>query len=111
MLEVVDWDSSTDEAVVMSGFGARSNWYLNVLADGAEEIEIAGRRFRPEVRPLEEDEAVRVMAGYERRNRIAAPIVRFVLSRLAGFRYDGSEAARRKLVEALPLVAFRPSLS
>ncbi len=49
------------------------------------------------------------MAGYERRNRIAAPIVRFVLSRLAGFRYDGSDAGRRKLVATLPLVAFRPT--
>jgi deazaflavin-dependent oxidoreductase (nitroreductase family) len=109
MLEVVNWDSSTDEAVAMSGFGTGSNWYRNVLADGAEEIEIGGERFRPEVRRLETDEAVRVMAGYELRNRIAAPIVRFVLSRLAGFRYDGSDAGRRKLVATLPLIAFRPA--
>ena len=109
MLEVVQWDPSLREAVVMSGFGPGSNWCLNVVAGGAEEIEVGGERFRPEVRRLEIDEAVRVMAGYEHRNRVAAPIVRFVLSRLVGFRYDGSEAARRKLVEALPLVAFRPS--
>ncbi len=42
----------------MSGFGASSNWYRNVLAGGAEEIEIGGERFRPEVRRLETDEAV-----------------------------------------------------
>ncbi len=108
MLEVVEWNPSRHEAVVMSGFGPGANWFLNITAGGAEEVEIGDERFRPEVRRLETDEAFRVMKGYEHRNRIAAPIVRFVLSRLAGFRYDGSDAARRELVEALPLVAFRP---
>ncbi len=109
MLEVVDWDPAGGEAIVMAGFGARSNWFLNVVAGGAEEIQIARTRFRPEVRRLDAEEAVRVVAGYERRNRIASPVVRAVLSRLAGFRYDGSSQARRKLAGILPLVAFSPS--
>ncbi len=54
------------------------------------------------------EEAAFVLAGYEGRNRFATPLIRAVLSRLAGFRYDGSESARRKIVQALPLVAFRP---
>jgi hypothetical protein len=49
------------------------------------------------------------MAGYEQRNRLAAPLVRMVLSRLVGWRYDGSDAARHRLVRELPLVAFRPA--
>lgn len=57
-------------------------------------------------RALEREEAVRVMEGYERRNRLARPIVRGVLSRLAGFRYDGSSEARERLVEALPLLGL-----
>jgi hypothetical protein len=60
------------------------------------------------VRQLDADEAVRAVAAYERRNRIVAPILRAVLSKTAGFRYDGSESARRRLVEELPLVALRP---
>lgn len=106
VLEVVAWDPANEEATVISGFGPRSNWYLNVLAGGAEEIQIARRRFRPEVRRLKEDEAIGVMAEYERRNRAAGPLLRAVLSRLAGFRYDGSGQGRRKLVGALPLIAF-----
>jgi hypothetical protein len=31
-----------------------------------------------------------------------------VLSKLAGFGDDGSDAARRRLVQSLPLVALRP---
>jgi hypothetical protein len=52
---------------------------------------------------------VQVVAAYERRNRVARPVVRAVLSRLAGFRYDGSTEARDRLVEALPLLAFSPN--
>lgn len=106
MLEVVRWDAERGEATVMSGFGSRSNWLLNVEAGGAEEIRIAGARFRPAVRKPDTAEAVEVLAGYERRNRLAAPIVRAMLSRLAGFPYDSSPVARRRLVETLPLVAF-----
>ena len=46
------------------------------------------------------------LAGYERRNRIAAPVIRRVLTRLAGWRYDGSDESRRRLVGERPLVLF-----
>jgi deazaflavin-dependent oxidoreductase (nitroreductase family) len=107
MLEVVRWEAARREAVVMSGFGRRSGWYLNSLAGGAEEVRIAGARFRPEVRAVGEEEAMGILADYERRNRLVSPVVRAVLSRLAGFEYDGSPAARRRLVGELPLLAFR----
>jgi hypothetical protein len=71
-------------------------------------VQIGRLRFAPVVRPLASDEAVEVLADYERRNRLLAPLVRAVLSKLAGFRYNGSDAARRRLVQTLPLVALRP---
>jgi hypothetical protein len=108
MLEVVGWDSEKHEAIVMSGFGPDASWRLNVLAGGAVEVQIAGLRFEPRVRSPEREEAVAVVADYERRNRLAGPVVRAILSRLAGFRYDGSTESRRKLVETLPLVALSP---
>jgi len=92
----------------MSGFGHSSQWYRNVLAGQAVEVRIARLRFAPGVRQLGSDEAVGVLADYEQRNRLAVPLVRAVLSRLAGFRYDGSDAARRRLVHTLPLVALGP---
>jgi deazaflavin-dependent oxidoreductase (nitroreductase family) len=106
VLEVVRWQREPVEAVVVSGFGRSSQWYRNVLAEGALEIRIGRQRYHPAVRLLPEDEAVAVLADYERRNRLAAPIIRAVLSRLCGFRYDGSESGRRRVVRALPLVAF-----
>jgi hypothetical protein len=56
----------------------------------------------------EREEAVGVVADYERRNRVAGRIVRAIFSRLAGLRYDGSVESRYRLVEALPLLAFSP---
>jgi deazaflavin-dependent oxidoreductase (nitroreductase family) len=108
-LEVLFWEPAKREAIVMSGFGPRADWYLNSLSGGALEVQIAGLRLHPEVRTLRIEEAVRVLADYERRSRLVSPIVRLVLSRLAGFEYDGSEGARRRLASALPLIAFAAS--
>jgi deazaflavin-dependent oxidoreductase (nitroreductase family) len=108
MLEVVRWDPDKGEATVMSGFGPHANWRLNVLAGGAVEVRIATLQFKPLVRSLEREEAAGAIADYERRNRLARPIVRSVFSRLADFRYDGSTETRHRLVEALPLLGFSP---
>jgi deazaflavin-dependent oxidoreductase (nitroreductase family) len=109
VLEVVGSERETEEIMVMSGFGPSADWFRNLQAAPAVEIAIGRRRFRPQHRILEETEAARVLAGYERQNRRIAPIVRLALSWLAGWPYDGSDAARARLVRQLPMVAFRPS--
>jgi deazaflavin-dependent oxidoreductase (nitroreductase family) len=108
VLEVVRVDREDGEVVVMSGWGRRANWLRNVIAGGALGVQVGRRRFAPEVRLLGVDEASSALAAYERRNRIAAPLIRRVLSRLAGFPYDGSREGRRRIVQELPLVGFRP---
>lgn len=109
VLEVVGSDRATGEVVVMAGFGRAANWFRNIQAQPAVEVAVGRRRFRPAHRVLGDDEAAAVLDGYERRNHLIAPVVRRVLSRLVGWHYDGSEAARRRLVAELPLVAFRPA--
>jgi deazaflavin-dependent oxidoreductase (nitroreductase family) len=108
VLEVLRFDPDSSTAVVMAGFGRRSDWYLNLQRRPALEVVIGRRAFRPAHRQLTRDEVVAVMADYERRNRLAAPVVRAVLSRLLGWRYDGSDAARRRLASERPLVALWP---
>ena len=108
-LEVVHRDPRTREVVVVSGFGRTADWYRNIRRSPAVEVVVAGERFRPEQRFLDEDEAAAVLADYEHRHRWAGPVVRRMLGRLLGRHYDGSEAARRELVRELPLVAFRPA--
>ena len=108
VLEVMEYRKDGPEAVVMSGFGRGSDWLRNIEANHQEEVTIGSQHFVATHRFLGEDEAVAVVSGYERRNRIAGPIVRSVLSRLLGWSYDGSDESRRRLVRQLPLLAFRP---
>jgi hypothetical protein len=111
MLEVLSWDHASHEAVVISGFGPRAQWLRNVLVTQAAEIEIGRERWRAAVRVLGPAEGAAVLADYERRNRLALPVLRRLLSRLAGVRYDGTEDARRTVAERLPLIAFSPDRS
>jgi deazaflavin-dependent oxidoreductase (nitroreductase family) len=109
VLEVLSWRPEIDEAIVMSGFGPRAQWLQNVLAGRPAEIRIAGRDWPVIARHVEPAEAVRTLAAYECRNRWLRPVVRRILSRLSGVTYDGTVAARLAVVQALPLVAFRPA--
>lgn len=106
--EVVAWRPETDESVVISAFGKRSHWYRNIVAGGAEEVQIATFRFVPRVRVLDHDEALDVIRDYELKHRIAAPLLRRALSRLLGFSYRGWRFDGRREVEVLPLVSLSP---
>lgn len=108
MLEVIGEDRRTGEVLVVAGLGRSAQWLRNVQAGNAVEVAIGRDRFRPRYRMLDAREASAALADYERRNRWLVPIVRWVLSRLVGWRYDGSAAARLRLVRQLPVVGFRP---
>ncbi len=108
MLEVVGEDRATGELIVLAGRGRSAQWYRNLRAGNAAEIAIGRRRFQPRCRELAPAEASATLADYERRNRWATLLLRVVLSRLVGWHYDGSPAARMQLVSELPMVGFRP---
>lgn len=91
----------------MCARGRNADWLRNIEAAPEIEVVIGGDRFAARHRILAAEEAVSVIAGYERRNRLIAPILRRVLSRLAGWPYRGSPEERRRLVAQLPLIAFR----
>ena len=108
VLEVVEYTSRTPTVVVMSGFGANSDWLRNLEAGGPSSMTISTRAYPVSHRLLETEEAMEAFAGYERRNRFVEPIVRRVLTRLLGWPYSGTVDNRRKLVEQLPLIALEP---
>lgn len=108
VLEVLDYRPNVPEAVVLSALGRQADWLRNITVNGQSRVTIGTHAFDADHRLLDADEAVAVLAGYERRNRIAAPVLRIVLTRLLGWQYRGSEQDRRRLVTQLPLVGFRP---
>jgi len=108
VLEVVEYRTPGPEVIVVNGFGRDSDWVRNIESKGGEEITVGLQHFRASHRFLEENEAVQVIRGYEHRNRFIAPVVRRGLSWILGWNYEASDADRRRLVEQLPLIAFRP---
>jgi deazaflavin-dependent oxidoreductase (nitroreductase family) len=108
VLEVLEYRRNGPEVVVMSGFGPNADWLRNLETTADPEITVGSRRFRAIHRRLGEAEAVEVLARYEQRNRLVAPVIRSVLSRLLGWRYHATDVDRHRLVAQLPLVEFRP---
>jgi deazaflavin-dependent oxidoreductase (nitroreductase family) len=108
VLEAVGTGPAAGEVIVIAGFGPSCDWYRNIQANPAMEVAVGRRRFEPAHRVLGEAEAMTVIAEYERRNRWAGPVIRRLLNRLLGWRYDGTDTSRRRMVRQLPVVALRP---
>ena len=108
VLEVIGLRPQSGEVLAIAGLGPSSDWYRNIQAAPAAEVAIGRRKFVPAYRVLDEPEAADAIADYERRNLLLRPVLHPVLSKLLGWRYDGSDAARHRMVQQLPIVAFRP---
>ena len=108
VLEVIGANPDSAEVMVMVGLGRSADWYRNLLAQPTTDVAIGRERFRAVYRELGDQEGADVLAAYERRNRAAAVVIRRVLSRLVGWRYDGTPDQRLRLVRERPVIAFRP---
>jgi deazaflavin-dependent oxidoreductase (nitroreductase family) len=98
VLEVIRYDPTVRESVVASGWGEKADWYRNLIANPALEVQTGRDRYAPIQRFLAKEEVRNELASYERRHPWAAR----VLAPLLGFRsYD--EAA-----SSLLMVGFRP---
>jgi deazaflavin-dependent oxidoreductase (nitroreductase family) len=107
VLEVVEYRKEGPEVVVANGFGPDCDWVRNIEAKGGEEVTVGSQHFAASHRFLGEEEAVKVIEGYEHRNRFIAPIVRAGFSWLLGWRYHGGDSDRQRFVRQIPLIAFR----
>jgi len=108
VLEVLQYRREIPEWVVMCAFGRNADWLRNIEAHPDPVLVVGSRRFTAAWRFLNGEEAAGAIADYERRNRFMAPVVRAGLSWLAGWRYDGSDAARRRMAAQMPYIAFQP---
>jgi deazaflavin-dependent oxidoreductase (nitroreductase family) len=105
VLEVISYEPTTRESVVLSGWGQRADWYRNIRATPALEVLTAGQRYRPVQRFLNGRELYAHLQSYAKHNRW----MRRVLTRTLGLMLDGSEADRVNLEARGYLgVAFRP---
>lgn len=102
VVEVVEHDSDTGEYIVCSGTGPGADWYRNIRAVPAAQVQVRNRKWRPAQRCLDQDEAARRFVRYEQRHAKAAERL---LSSM-GNSYDGTDAGRLAMMAEMPMVAF-----
>ena len=105
MVDIVHHDRESGEIFVSSGWGDRSDWWRNLKSSPALEVTIGGRRFVPEQRFLDEDEAYRIRRLAWKRHPIMSRIT------LLTVRYPKPAIDKdlRKWARDMPFVAFRPA--
>jgi deazaflavin-dependent oxidoreductase (nitroreductase family) len=87
VLEVVKHEPQTATYYIASGFGKKSDWYLNLLQNPEVTIQV-GRKVTPAAAQiLTPDASGRAMVDYARRNPRAAK----QLMRFCGYAVDGTE--------------------
>jgi deazaflavin-dependent oxidoreductase (nitroreductase family) len=90
------------ESIVVARYAEKADWYRNIQASPAVRIDTAGRRFVPTQRFLSVDEAYDLLTHYDRRSLFGRTVLW-----VFGFRYERSEAGRRRLAEGMKMVGFR----
>ncbi len=103
VVDVLGHDEGTDTFHVVSAYGATSDWYRNILANPAIDVEVRGRRFSAGAETLAGQEAENVFLDYWRRHRF---YVRTML-RLIGLK-AGTEEEAREAARTMRLVAIKP---
>ena len=108
VVEVLRHDPATGEFIVVSGYGKTSDWYRNLRATPALEVNVGGRWFTPKQRFLTAEEVYKELESYAGRHSRLAHRLYSVFARMIGLEYVGSEADRSTLATELPMVALRP---
>ena len=111
VLEVVGRHEESGGYLIASGYGARSQWFRNILNDPRVRFQVGWHHHAGLARPLPAAESGRRLAEYARRHpRIAASLMRVL-----GQDVDGSDAAYERVgsdcEHGVPLVVLRPRVT
>jgi deazaflavin-dependent oxidoreductase (nitroreductase family) len=102
---VLRHDAATGEAVIVSAWGPQTDWYRNLRAHPAVQVQLGGRTFVPEQRFLGEEESFEAAVQFRREHPHR---LRF-FSSVLGWGDLRDDARLRGFVRGHPFVAFRPA--
>ena len=104
VLEVVNHDKATDTYYIASGFGKKSDWYLNILAHPQVDIQVGWRKMAVTAVPLTPEQSGQAMVDYSRRYPMAAKN----LGKLIGYDVSTEEEYRAVGRDSIPFIALEP---
>ncbi|MET9018547.1 nitroreductase family deazaflavin-dependent oxidoreductase [Actinopolymorpha sp. NPDC004070] len=105
VIEAIDHDPRDGSYVGPSGYGRRSDWYRNILANPDVTVQVGRGAQAMTATPLPPSEGGELMARYAVRYPRLAPR----LARFMGFEVDGSQDDYRAVGERISFVRFTPS--
>jgi deazaflavin-dependent oxidoreductase (nitroreductase family) len=108
VLEVLVFDSDNKESVVVSAFGNRADWYLNLRIQPALRVRTGRMDYIPEQRFLTSDEAREAAIEFSHRHPWEVRLVPRVLPAIGAAVPKDSDSDSVDLLASLPMVAFRP---
>jgi deazaflavin-dependent oxidoreductase (nitroreductase family) len=106
VVDVLKHDAESGAYYVASAYGGRSDWYRNLEANPAVEVQVRGRRFSARAVTLPTDEAEEMLLDFWRRHRVYVS----TMFRLIGLK-AGTEEEAREAVRELKVVAIRSAAS
>ena len=103
ILAALSYNTQTREIKAVSAWDA-SEWYKNIKAAPALEVETGVTRYAPSQRDLTTEEIAQLFVDYCRQR----PIFSRIVCRIPGWEWDSSYAEFLELARTLRGVAFRP---
>lgn len=100
VIEVVRHDAATGDYYVCSGFGEKSQWYQNLMAQPDVRIQVGTKEMHVHAERVSTDEASAEMLDYADRHPGAAK----KLAGFMGFPEDGSQQTYRAAGQVLPFL-------
>jgi deazaflavin-dependent oxidoreductase (nitroreductase family) len=102
---VLRYDKATGEAVICAAWGPQTDWYRNLQAHPAVQVQLGGQTFTPQQRFLPEDEAFDVAVAFRRQH----PYRLRLLGTILGWGELRDDAGLRAFIAGHPFVGFRPT--
>lgn len=106
VIEVVNHDESTDTYYVVSGFGHKSDWLLNIKHHPDVSITVGWRTLPVQAKQISETSGAGILFNYARRHPTA---FRELAVLLTGKSIEPTEENCLRFVSSMPVIAFEPN--
>jgi deazaflavin-dependent oxidoreductase (nitroreductase family) len=104
VLEVVRYNKSSGECIIASGWGERSDWYHNIVANTRIQFQIANRCSAGIAERLTPEESGKELLNYAHRH----PLAFRELAKFMGFKFNGTENDILAAGKTLPMFILKP---
>ena len=104
VVDVVKHDKDNDVYYVNAGFGLKSDWFRNLIANPNVQMQVSNRKFDGKAMVLPLKEAGDILVEFIRQH----PYYVRLMMRIIGIEIKLNEEENRSLVSELPIVAIKP---